>query len=624
MIKILFIHGITAIGGAERDLITILSSLDRNRFEPVIVIPDEGPLAKILGRLGAKIYYLPLPPWRKLKFLPVTLLSIFRIYRIAVREKINLVHVNDMWWVPIGFIVSRLAGAPVVAFLRQELEPRRIGQYWLNRADSLVAVSRSIQETLIDGHVDPNRVHTIYSGVDTGDTGLTAEGAEQPVLNPDPVIGTIANIFPHKGLEYLIAAVHILRRRYPGISCRIVGSGDRDYQEKLKEQVQRLDLSKNIHFLGFQEDIRHCLNGLQVFVLPSILEAFGIVLLEAMAMRKAVVASRVGGIPEIVVNGENGFLVPPGDPEALANSIQRLIEDPILRERFERTGLERVKTRFTRRRMIQEISAQYEALAYPERPAREETTLPVPTVSALIITLNEEKNIRECLERLDWVDEIVVVDAESRDRTQSICSEFPVRWFQRPWPGFGPQKNFGIEQATGNWILIVDADERITPELKKEILAVIRNGTPYSGFEIPRRNIFYGRWIRYGGAFPDYQLRLFRKNDGHYDQTPVHEKFILKGTAGYLKAPFEHYTERVINDHFKKFDQYTSLAAFHEAERNRSPHWSQCTVNPILTFLKIYLLKRGFLDGVHGIIYSTFVAMYTFVKYAKLWELKQK
>lgn len=245
-------------------------------------------------------------------------------------------------------------------------------------------------------------------------------------------------------------------------------------------------------------------------------------------------------------------------------------------------------------------------------------------LSALIITLNEEKNIKECLDHLDWVDEIIVVDAESQDKTKEICSNYQVKWFQRRWPGFGPQKNFGIEQAKGEWVLIVDADERVTPELKNEILSVVQSMTPYSGFEIPRRNFFYGKWIQYGGAYPDYQLRLFKRDAGHYDQTPVHEQFILNGNAGYLSSPLDHYTEREISDHFKKFDQYTSLAAQHELERNRSPHWSQCLINPVLTFFKIYIMKRGFLNGVHGLIYSSFVAMYTFVKYAKLWELKQK
>jgi (heptosyl)LPS beta-1,4-glucosyltransferase len=247
-----------------------------------------------------------------------------------------------------------------------------------------------------------------------------------------------------------------------------------------------------------------------------------------------------------------------------------------------------------------------------------------PTITALIITKNEEKNIGECLDCLDWVNEIIVVDSGSSDKTAEICSKYPVRLFQREWPGFGPQKNFGIDQAKGDWILIVDADERVTPGLKNEIFSVIQSHTPYAGYEIPRRNFFYDKWIRYGGAYPDYQLRLFKRNEGHYDQTPVHEQFILKGPAGYLSSPLDHFTERQISDHFKKFDQYTSLAAQHELERNRSPHWSQCVVNPILTFLKIYILKKGFLNGVHGLIYSCFVAMYTFVKYAKLWELRQK
>jgi len=244
-------------------------------------------------------------------------------------------------------------------------------------------------------------------------------------------------------------------------------------------------------------------------------------------------------------------------------------------------------------------------------------------VSALVITLNEEKNISECLDSLAWTSEIIVVDSLSSDRTGELCKRPNVRFVQREWPGYGPQKNFGIGLARGEWVLIVDADERVSPDLKNEILDAVHGGTGPNGFEIPRRNYFYGKWIRHGGAYPDYQLRLFRRGSGRYDETPVHERFLLDGPAGYLKTPLDHYTERRISDHFGKFDRYTTLAARHELEKNRITHWWNLSVNPALTFLKIYVSKMGFLDGVHGLIYSCFVAMYTFVKYAKLWEMKE-
>jgi (heptosyl)LPS beta-1,4-glucosyltransferase len=625
MTPILFIHGITAIGGAEKDLLKILAYLDRSKFIPIVVCPDEGPLVKELHKLGIKTIISLLPPWRKLKFLPFIFPAVIQLYRITVREKIKLIHVNDMWWIPLGYIVARMSGVPVVAFLRQELEFRRIRQYWLNKPDMLIPVSHSIKNTLMQCNLDSSGVQTIYSGIEINEY-VSDEKVKTSNFNPKaPIIGTIANIFPRKGLEYLIQAVHKLKSYFPDIQCLIVGSGDQAYFNQLKRLVKELKVTENIDFLGFQKDVRPYLAKVDVFVLPSVLEGFGIVLLEAMAMRKAVVASRVGGIPEIVLDEQTGLLVPPRDAAALAHAIHRVIKDEALRDKFERAGYERIRQTFSSRKMIEEITTVYDRLAFRriERVKPSDIRLK-PKISALIITLNEENNIKECLDKLDWVDEIIVVDAESQDSTKTICSKYPVRWYQRAWPGFGPQKNFGIELAKGEWVLVVDADERITPELKNEILSVIQSHTLYSGFEIPRRNFFYGKWIRYGGAFPDYQLRLFKKNDGHYDQTPVHEQFILKGPAGYLTSPLDHYTERQISDHFKKFDQYTSLAAQHEVERNRSSHWSQCLINPILTFFKIYILKKGFLNGVHGLIYSCFVAMYTFVKYAKLWELNQK
>jgi glycosyltransferase involved in cell wall biosynthesis len=625
MIHILFIHGITAIGGAEKDLLMILEGLDKSRFYPVVVLPDCGPLAKKIQKLGIKCHFSSLPPWRKFKYFPFIFPSLIHLYYLVIKEKTDLIHVNDMWWIPLGYIVSRMAKIPTVAFLRAELEFRRIRQYWLTRPTLLIPVSNSIKNTLLENNMDPERIQTIYHGVNCEGTLAVEQNPKSGSSPYSPIIGTIANIFPWKGLEYLIQAVDHLKPNYPDIRCLIVGKGDKNYQYKLDLLVKNLNLEDNIEFLGFQEDVNSVLSRFEIFVLPSIREGFGIVLLEAMAMKKAVVASRVGGIPEIVQDGRTGLLVPPGNSIAIADAIHRLIENESLRHQFEKAGYDRICQDFSRQKMIEEISTVYTRLAHqPSDRIKVPNILFKPKISALIITLNEEKNIKDCLDHLDWVDEIIVVDAESQDKTEEICSKYPVKWFKRPWPGFGPQKNFGIEQAKGDWILIVDADERVTPELRNEILSEIQNDHPYAGYEIPRKNFFYGKWIRYGGAYPDYQLRLFKRNVGHYDQTPVHEHFILQGSAGYLTSPMDHFTERQIFDHFKKFDQYTSLAAKHELERSRSSHWSQCLINPVLTFLKIYIIKKGFLNGVHGLIYSCFVAMYTFVKYAKLWELKEK
>lgn len=246
----------------------------------------------------------------------------------------------------------------------------------------------------------------------------------------------------------------------------------------------------------------------------------------------------------------------------------------------------------------------------------------MPTVTALIITKNEEANITDCLASVRWAAERLVIDAESTDRTVELARAAGADVVVRPWPGFGPQKNFGMERAASDWILIVDADERVPGPLAEEIRAVLgrwTEGDPVA-YEIPRMNFYYGAWVRHAGLYPDYQIRLVRNGTAAYNDVPVHENLLVRGTVGKLVQPFEHQTERRIDDHFRKFGLYTTLAAREKGKTVSTVHRRDLLVRPLVVFLKTYLLKRGYRDGVRGLIVCLFASMYTFVKYAKLWD----
>ena len=241
----------------------------------------------------------------------------------------------------------------------------------------------------------------------------------------------------------------------------------------------------------------------------------------------------------------------------------------------------------------------------------------------MIITKNEESNIQGCLASVDWAAERIVVDAESSDRTAELARAAGARVIVRPWPGFGAQKNYAVNQATSEWILIVDADERIPPPLQGEILTKVgvwKAGDPVA-YEIPRRNYFYGAWVRHAGVYPDYQIRLFRRGHARYNDVPVHENLLVQGTIGQLVHPMDHFTERRIRDHFRKFGLYTTLAAQEKGRTVRIVGARDLIVRPLIVFMKTYFLKQGFRDGVRGLIVCVFAGMYTFVKYAKLWVL---
>ena len=243
-------------------------------------------------------------------------------------------------------------------------------------------------------------------------------------------------------------------------------------------------------------------------------------------------------------------------------------------------------------------------------------------VAAIIITKNEERNIADCLATVGWVDEVIVVDAESSDRTAQIARTVTPRVYVRAWPGYGPQKNFGIDQTEAEWILIVDADERVSPLLEQELKTLLarESATDIVGYEVPRRNFFYGRWIQGGGLYPDYQLRFFRRSAGRYDDTLLHERLCLNGRIERLSGPLDHYSMPTIQEHVRKMRRYTTLGALEKLKSLKTVTSMNLVGHHLGTILRTYVLRKGYQDGLHGLIVAGFAGMHTFVKYAKAWE----
>jgi glycosyltransferase involved in cell wall biosynthesis len=241
-------------------------------------------------------------------------------------------------------------------------------------------------------------------------------------------------------------------------------------------------------------------------------------------------------------------------------------------------------------------------------------------LSVTIITLNEEKNLRACLESVAFADEIIVVDSGSMDSTLEIAREFTNKVFQEPWKGYAGQKNSAQDKAQGAWIFSVDADERVTPELQKEILSVLQKESTCVGFKIPRKNFFCGQWIRHGGWYPDYLLRLYRKDAGAFAEREVHEQVVVKGKVERLKAPLEHFTYDSFSDYFKRMDRYSELSAQQYLKEGKKVSFAGIFFRTWFTFFRMWILQRGFLDKSNGLILAILYSYYTFSKYAKLKE----
>jgi glycosyltransferase involved in cell wall biosynthesis len=241
-------------------------------------------------------------------------------------------------------------------------------------------------------------------------------------------------------------------------------------------------------------------------------------------------------------------------------------------------------------------------------------------LSVVIVTKNEERNIEAALQSVSRFSEIIIIDDFSTDSTISIAHKYTDKIFQIKWQGYARQKQSGIDKASMPWVLVLDADERVTEELAEEIRTAIESSI-CSAFYIPRKNFFLGRWIRHGGWWPDYTLRLFRKNSAYMEQREVHEKIVAYGKPAYCKKPMEHYTYREISDYIKKMDVYSALAATELHQKGGSVRFYQLVLKPPVTFLRMFLFQQGFRDGFHGFVLASLYSFYTFLKYLKLWEI---
>lgn len=241
-------------------------------------------------------------------------------------------------------------------------------------------------------------------------------------------------------------------------------------------------------------------------------------------------------------------------------------------------------------------------------------------ITVIIPTGNEERNIEACLDSVAWADEVIVVDSFSEDATPQLARARGVRFVEHEYVNSATQKNWIIPQATHPWVMIVDADERVTPELRDEILATLERDGPADGYRIYRINHFMGKRIRYCGWQNDHCLRLFRRDKGRYQDREVHADVEIDGRVEFLRGKLLHYTFVSFEQYMKKFDRYTTLAASDRARSGRAVGVVNLLLRPMGRFFKQYVLKQGFRDGKAGLILCSLAAYSVFLKYAKLWE----
>lgn len=248
----------------------------------------------------------------------------------------------------------------------------------------------------------------------------------------------------------------------------------------------------------------------------------------------------------------------------------------------------------------------------------------MPKLSVTIITRNEASNISQAIASVAWADEILVVDCGSTDATIRTARGLGARVLHREWRGFAEQKNFAAEQAAHDWIFSLDADECVTPALAGEVRGLLASDPEHAGYRVPRVSWYLGRWIRTTDWYPNLQLRLYDRRSGRWAPRRVHESVQVRGTIGRLQHELEHRPYRDVAHHLETMNRYTTLAAEEMFDGGRRSGVGPLLTLPPATFLRNYVLRRGFMQGSAGFLVSSLNAYYVFLKFVKLWELQRR
>ena len=246
-------------------------------------------------------------------------------------------------------------------------------------------------------------------------------------------------------------------------------------------------------------------------------------------------------------------------------------------------------------------------------------------ISVILIVCNEAKQIRRCLESVMWADEIIVVDSGSEDDTVTIARSYNAKVVSHVWEGYVKQRRFALSQASNNRVLVIDADEVVSEELRGSIQSITEDSS-FNGYTMLRLNHFWGKSIRYCGWYPDRVLRFFRKDRASLPDVSIHEGFDIEGETGFLEGYLLHYSYDSLSDYFEKMNRYTSLEVADKQERlsKKRLHWYDLVFHSLSRFFRMYVIRKGFLDGFTGLVVCLVSSLYLFVLYAKMWEAQRE
>lgn len=638
--RVLFVDHVGVLGGAELSLLDLAARLPWRRR---VLLFDDGPFAERLGRSGVPFGVLRARRSMQrvsreggilgdLAALPALASLAFALAREA--REYDVLYANSQK----AFLVSALAGfmsrRPVIWHLRDVLSEEHFSG-WHRRLLTLVANlmarlvitnSRATTDAFVASGGRVRKVRTVHNGVDARAFDEVTSDEVQKLkealrIDGHPIVGVFSRLSHWKGQHVLLDMLPGL----PGVQALIVGDalfGEVEYASALRDRARRLGVEDRVRFLGHRADIPLLMRACDVVLHTSVApEPFGRVLVEGMLAGRPVVAAAGGGVAEIVQHADTGWLVPGGDPQRLGEMVSRLLDDPAAARDMGARGRQRAREHFSVEQMVERVQ---EAILGVVRPRHDAAARPPVTVT--ILAKNEERFIERAIRSASWADEVLVLDSGSTDDTRRLATALGATVYDVPWLGFSAQHNKAAELARHDWIFAMDADEIVTPRLRRSLQRTLRGRlAERNGYSVVRRSDFHGVLL------PNMQrrskrsrfVRLFNRRVSAYDVSmPVHEEVRVPGRLLRLDGPLVSWRGLKVDDMVHSLNSYATVEARVLAEAGVRANAYHLGVRPIMRFLWCYVARGSFRAGSRGLGYAVMKATSEYVRYAKLWEMQ--
>ena len=491
-------------------------------------------------------------------------------------------------------------------------------QHKIDRADAITVISNFVKEDVKKNlNIRGKEIHVIHNGVELEEFPNFDTPSYRPATK---YLFTLGTVLYKKHF-------HVLPRILVGNDYELIIAGihaNKNYLTQIKDEAIKYGVADRVKLIGTisSEEKYWYLNNTEAFLFPSISEGFGLPPIEAMRLGKPTFLSTHTSLPEI--GGENAYYFDSFEPESMQKVFKNGLED------YHKNNKKEAIITWSKQFNWERASAAYvkvykKALGIEDSLENNETiNKKCFSLTAIIPTLNEETNIKTAINAVQFANEIIVIDSYSTDNTVAIAKEMGATVILRKFDNFSSQKNYAIAKAKHDWIYVLDADERVSNALENEIVSIVNKNPSEVAFSVKMNYFFMGKLMKHGSFKTKTVTRLFRKKFCKYDGKPVHEQLTINGELASLTNYLDHNSDKSMSDFVQTQDFYATLKAKELFTKKDNNLYLKTLVKPPFRFLKHYIIQLGFLDGFQGLVFASIQSYGVFMRYVKLWEMKNK